>query len=249
MPLKGEFMADDEGLLDRVADAVEDVFDTDIAPSEPEDPWERRQRLLDSWTAVILAVAAVATTWVSFQASQWSDTASDAQSASAMLRSDAGRAASEASTSVTLDSQMWLSWLQAAGNGQGKRAEFFEQRFSPTLSLAQEEWLGDTPLEDNGLPEDLPAGTPLDRPSYVVPEAARAELLAQVAEESLGKADEATGNATRFVLLAVLFALTLFFASIATKFTAPKVQVVLLVASIAILAIGLVRMFLLPQML
>lgn len=242
-------MAEEEdSFLDRVGDVVEDIFDPDIEPSEPEDPWERRQRLLDSWTAVILAVAAVATTWVSFQASQWADSAADAQSVSAMLRSDAGRAASEASTAITLDSQMWLSWLQAAGNGQAKRAEFFEQRFSPTLARAQAEWLDGTDELASGLPDELPPGTPLDLPAYLVPETARAELLAQVAEESLGKADEAAGNSTGFVLLAVLFALTLFFASIATKFTAPKVQVVLILASMGILAIGSVRMLMLPQL-
>lgn len=238
---------DDDSFLERVGDAFEEIFDTDIAPAEPEDPWERRQRLLDSWTAVILAVAAVATTWVSFQASQWAGHQADAQSASAMLRSDAGRAASEASTAITLDSQMWLSWLQAAGNAQVKRAEFFEQRFSPSLDRAQAEWLGNTEMLDSGLPEELPAGTPLDLPSYLVPEAARAELLARVAEESLAKADEAASNSTGFVLLAVLFALTLFFASIATKFTAPKVQVLLMLASLGILVVGMVRLVMLPQ--
>ena len=64
--------SDDGGLLERIGDVVEDVLGEDLAPPEPENRWERRQRILDSWTAIILAVAAVAATWASFQASQWS---------------------------------------------------------------------------------------------------------------------------------------------------------------------------------
>lgn len=237
-----------DGLLDRVGDALEDVLATDIAPTEPEDPWERRQRLLDSWTAVILAIAAVATTWASFQASQWSDRQSDAQSASAMQRSDAGRAASDASTAVTLDSQMWLSWLAAVGNGNEERAKFFRERFSPTLATAQKDWLDQVPRDPDGLPIEVPPGTPLDQPSYIVPEKAQADELAAKAEENLGIADQASGNSTAYVLLAVFFALALFFGSIATKFSSPRVQVFLILASILVLLIGVVRLLLMPQL-
>jgi hypothetical protein len=66
----------DDSVFEQLGDVVDVVLAEDIAP-EPEDAWERRQRLLDSWTAIILALAAVATAWASFQASQWSGTQSD----------------------------------------------------------------------------------------------------------------------------------------------------------------------------
>ncbi|WP_293307867.1 hypothetical protein, partial [Mycolicibacterium sp.] len=115
---------DDESVLEKVDHLVDEVLATDIVPTEPEDPWERRQRILDSWTAIILAVAAVATAWSSFQASQWSNAQSDAQSASAIQRSDANRAASEASSQSAVDSQMWISWVEAVASKQRDRAEF-----------------------------------------------------------------------------------------------------------------------------
>lgn len=238
---------DDDGLLDRVGDAVEDVLATDLAPSEPEDRWERRQRILDSWTAILLAVAAVAATWASFQASQWSGTQSDAQSASAMQRSDAGRASSEATSAQILDSQMWLSWLGAVANRQDARAQFFRERFSPSLAAAQTEWVGSARVNADGVPSVVPPGTPMDLPSYVVPAQVRADELAASAEASLAEADAAAGNSTRFVLLAVVFALSLFFASIATKFSQPRLQVLLVLAALALLAFGVIRMLLLPQ--
>lgn len=240
---------DDESVLEKVDQLVDEVLATDLAPTEPEDPWERRQRILDSWTAIILAIAAVATTWASFQASQWANAQSDAQSASAIQRSDANRAASEATSQSVVDSQMWIAWVEAVGSGQKERAGFLRDRFSPALDKAQKEWLGSVPVDADGNPAKVPDGTPLDLPSYQVPAQIQADEFSTKAETSLADADDASNTATRYVMLAVLFALVLFFASVATKFTAPKIQVALILTSLVLLATTCVRMLLLPQLL
>ena len=240
---------EDDSLLEKVDDVLDDVLAEDYAPTQPEDPWERRQRLLDSWTAIILAIAAVATAWASFQASQWSGTQSDAQSASAMARSDAGRMASEATGAQIVDSQMWLSWLNSTANKQVQRANFYEERFSPPLAVAQKQWLSGVKLDANGDPVVVPPGTPMDLPSYVVPAQAKSDELAAQAEQDLVVADQASENSTRFVLLALMFALVLFFASIATKFASPRIQAVLVLLSIGLLGFAMIRMLFLPQLL
>lgn len=240
---------DDRSVLEKVDQLVDEVLATDIAPTEPEDPWERRQRILDSWTAIVLALAAVATTWASFQASQWANAQSDAQSASAIQRSDANRAASEATSQSVVDSEMWISWVEAVDAGQKDRAGFLRDRFSPALDRAQREWLGTVPVDGEGNPARVPDGTPLNLPSYVVPAQLQADAYSAKAEESLATADEASNTATKYVMLAVLFALVLFFASVATKFTAPKIQVALILTSLLLLVTTCVRMILLPQML
>jgi len=238
---------DDSGILDDLGEVVDVVLGEDLAPPEPEDPWERRQRLLDSWTAIILAVAAVATAWASFQASQWSGAQSDAQSASAIARADAGRSATAATQQVIIDSQMWLSWIDAVNAGDRRKAGFLDDRFSPPLKAAQAEWVSGAKLDVNGVPVVIPPGTPLDLPSYVVPEQVAADRDADRAEALLADADVAATNSTKFVLVAVLLALTLFFASIATKFTRPKVQVLLTLVSLAILVVGIVRLLAVRQ--
>lgn len=242
-------VGDDDSVLEKVDHLFDEMLGNDIVPVEPEDPWERRQRILDSWTAIILAVAAVATTWASFQASQWSNAQSDAQSASAIQRSDANRAASEATSQSVVDSQMWISWVEATANKQKDRAGFLRDRFSPALEKAQREWLGKVPVDADGNPAQVPEGTPLNLTSYVVPAQMTADDFSNKAEESLGLADEASNTSTRYVMLAVLFALVLFFASVATKFTSPKIQVALILTGLVMLVTTCVRMFLLPQML
>ena len=236
-----------EGLFGALDDVVDVVLADDIAPAEPEDPWERRQRLLDSWTAIILALAAVATAWATFQAGEWAGAQSDAQSVSAIQRSDANRAASDATTEEILNSQMWLSWLNAVGNGQKERATFLSKRFSPELAKAQKAWLSSARADGQGKPAAIPPGTPFDLPTYIVPSRVQAEALAAKAEASLAEADQASENASRFVQLAVLLAMVLFFASVATKFGAPKTQVLLILLSVLILGYCILRMVLLPQ--
>jgi hypothetical protein len=240
---------EDEGILESISDAVETVLSDDFAPADPEDPWERRQRLLDSWTAVILAIAAVATAWASFQASQWSGAQSDRQSESAILRADAGRAQTAATADTVIDSQTWLSWVSAVDAKQEAKAKFLSARFSPTLKVAQAEWLSGVKLDAQGVPVYIPPGTPLGLPSYRLPKQIESDTKSDQAEAKLAEADVAAGNSTEFVLVALLFALVLFFASIATKFSAPRVQVLLMVISIGLLAIGLIRMFLITPLL
>lgn len=245
-PATPEESDESDSLLEVIDQTVDDVLATGLQTPEPEDRWERRERILDSWTAIILALAAVATAWASFQASQWSGAQSDAESVSAIARSDANRAQAEATSQQVVDSQMWLSWLNAYANGQDARADFFRTRFSPALDKAQEEWAAAAQFDDQGAPTVVPPGTPMDLPSYQVPAAADAQQMSDRAEAALSDADEAAGNSTRYVLLAVMFALVLFFASIATKFAAPKVQALLILLSIILLAFTLVRLIFLP---
>ncbi len=232
---------DDGSVIDDLDEVVDVVLGTDLPPVAPEGPWERRQRILDSWTAIILAIAAVATAWASFQASQWSGAQSDAQSASAILRADAGRAQTAATQQTIIDSQRWLAWVSAVDAGQKAKADFLDNRFSPALKQAQTQWLAGASLDARGIPVNVPLGTPLDLPSYVVPEQVEADRAAARAEQQLAEANVAAERSTQFVLLAVLLALVLFFASIATKFTGPRVQVLLTLVSLLLLTLCLVR--------
>lgn len=240
---------DGEGVLDSIDEVVDVVLGEGIAPDEPESPWERRQRILDSWTAIILAVAAVATAWATFQASQWSGAQSDATSASAILRADAGRAQTAATQQTIIDSQTWLEWVSAVAAGQKAKADFLDNRFSPSLKAAQSAWLTGVTIDAQGVPSTIPAGTPFDLPSYVVPEQVKADADAAKAEDLLAEANTYAERSTQFVLLAVLLALVLFFASVATKFSGPKVQVLLTVLSLVLLMFCVVRILLLDNLL
>jgi hypothetical protein len=54
---------DDDGFLE---DVVDEILGEDLPPHKAEDPWERRQRVVEGTTAVILSGAAVRTAWTTF---------------------------------------------------------------------------------------------------------------------------------------------------------------------------------------
>ena len=162
-------MADDptnkDSLLDNLEEVVDVVLGEGIKPPEPESLWERRQRMLDSWTAIILAIAAVATAWASFQASNWRvNFASDAQAASATARADAGRAATAAAQGNHHRLTTWLDWVSAVDDGKDARADFLDNRFSPQLRSPRPTG-SRVPGRARWSPEVIPPGTPLDLPS------------------------------------------------------------------------------------
>src|SRR5262249_39560732 len=97
----GSDEADDGGLLD---DVVDEILGENLPAPKVEDPWERRQRVLETTTTVILSLAAVATAWATFQASQWSSAESDAVSASSVARTKAIQATSQAARTEQVDS-------------------------------------------------------------------------------------------------------------------------------------------------
>jgi hypothetical protein len=237
------------GLLDRVERVVDELLGEDIAPPRDEDPWERRLRKLDAWTALVLGLAAVATAWATFQSSQWSEVQAQVQYEASSLRTDAARAASDATGDRIVDAELWLGWLGAIADGETERAAFYRERFSPSLASAQREWLAASPDATPSDPSSAAAGTPLDLPSYVPRSQVRSDRLASEAEERLVEASEANSNAAAFILAALILSLSLFFGGIATKFTSPKAQVGLLVASIAALVLAVGRILLLPQVL
>jgi hypothetical protein len=236
------------GFLDRVDDVVDVVLGEDLAIPETTDPWERRQQALESWTAILMGIAAFLTAWASFQAGQWSGAQSDLQSEASVVRSDAGRAEAAAIRTELVDSQMWLSWVQAVSQRDEARTAFLRARFSPVLSVAQDAWLAPVTVDPAGVPRSIPAGTPMDQPVYVVPERVLSTQLTAKAEATLAEADLASSHSTSFVLLVVLLAMALFFGSIATKFDNPKIQVAMIGGSILLLAFCTIRMLMLPEL-
>lgn len=237
-----------DGLLDDVGEFVDDVLGENLPAPGPEDPWERRLRLVDTVTAVLLSVAAVATAWATFQASQWADAQSDAMAAASIARSDSIRFAGDAGQAEQVDTAIWLEWLNAFSQGDTARAAFLKERFRPTLAAAHRDWAAKGSVGPGGKVVKVPPGTPFDQRSYAIPAAARAERLAQEAEEGIAEAQAASSTSTEFVTAALVLALVMFFSGIATKFRNPKLQVLLVVLGVGFLIVGLVRTFTLEQL-
>ena len=209
--------------------------------------WSER---IDTTVAVLMATAAVMTAWATYQASQWDSVAAAERSDSAILRSDAARAAADAVTESEIDAAIWIDWEKSVALDRAELAVFLRDRFSPELESAHEDWLGRRVLLDgDGIPVSgrLPLGTPLGLDTYTPPAALEADGFAAAADARLADADAASDISGGYVLQAVLLALVLFFGSAAAKFNTIRLQAAMATSAAAMLTLTVWRIAQLPR--
>ena len=229
---------------------VREFLFTQPAKDHAETVPELRQRWFEIIMAILMAVAAISATWASFESSRWGGKASGLVSESSVLRADSSRWAARGAEQTIVEATLWIEWEKAV---YLKREDtfivFLRDRFSPALEAAQDIWLARTAVDANGNPiGKLPAGTPLGLDEYIPPGQEKSEELAGKAEAALNESGKYGALSSRYTMLTILFALVLFFGSVATKFSGPKIQLALGSLACVLLVSAVVRMLLLPVM-
>jgi hypothetical protein len=169
-------------------------------------------RRLELAATVLLALAAVATAWSTYQSSRWHGKQAEAQSASIAARVESTRAANEANRQVQVDVALFTQWIDATANGEQELAAFYRKRFREEFEPAFEAWIATKPIQTEGAPL-----SPFAMPEY--------RLAAQEESERYEADAAALSHAVRtniqradnYMLAVVLFAASLFFAGISTK--------------------------------
>lgn len=185
---------------------------------------------LEICATVLLALAAVATAWSSYQASRWNGEQAKSFSRATAARIESTRASSRADSETQIDVATFTQWVNAYALRQTELANFYLRRFRKEFQPAVNAWIATRPLRNPGAPL-----TPFAMPQYRLAERAKAERLEARAETlaDLGRTD--VQRATNYVLAVVLFAASLFFAGISTKLRARRLQIVLLALGATIL--------------
>ena len=102
-----------------------------------------------SWVEVVatvlLALAAVATAWSSYQANRWNGEQAKAAGRVNALRIDAARAQGLAQGQTQVDIAMFFQWVNADAAGDTELAEFYNARFRPEFRPAFDAWLATEP--------------------------------------------------------------------------------------------------------
>jgi hypothetical protein len=121
---------------------------------------DRREWLAEVAATVLLALAAVATAWSGYQASQWHGEQALASSRATATRVESTRASGEANRQVQVDLATFTQWTDAFAQGDARLAAFYRARFRDEFRPAFETWLASRPLRN---PEA--AKTPFELPS------------------------------------------------------------------------------------
>jgi hypothetical protein len=173
---------------------------------------------------LLLALAAVATAWSSYQATRWNGEQAKAAGRTNGIRIQAARAASLAEAQTQVDVATFMQWVNADTTNDTALANFYRNRFRQEFRPAFTAWMATRPDQNPDAPP-----TPFAMPQYRLASTANAERLDQAAEASSASVATNIQRATNYVLGVVLFAVALFFAGISTKLQSPALRKLLLV--------------------
>ena len=182
---------------------------------------------------VLLACAAVATAWSSYQAARWNGEQSKAASASNRTRIAATRAASLANAQAEIDVATFIQWVDSYATGNRVLADFYYKRFRKEFKPAMDAWIATRPLKN----PDAPL-TPFAMPQYEPAARAEAARLDALAGDLSARVRRNIQRSTNYVLGVVMFAVALFFAGISTKLTVPGARMALLIVGCVVFAGG-----------
>jgi len=171
-----------------------------------------RERRVELAATVLLACAAVATAWSTYQSARWRGNQAVNYSKATAARIQSSSAQTRSGQLTQIDIATFIQWVDATVNGKPKLAQFYRHRFRPEFRPAFDAWLATHPRKNPKAPL-----TPFAMPQYIVAEAVKAEDLNATAGVHAAAADSANKRANDYVLAVVLFAACLFFAGISTK--------------------------------
>ena len=178
-------------------------------------PRERSHRTVhwvELLSTVLLALAAVATAWASYQATRWQGQQSLVANRATAARVEANRAAGNANRQIQIDVATFIQWVDAYAARDKELADFYLRRFRLEFRPAVTAWIATKPLQNPKAPL-----TPFDMPEYRSAALADADRLEAKGNLGAAAAKLYVERAGRYVLCVVLFAMSLFFAGISSR--------------------------------
>jgi hypothetical protein len=172
---------------------------------------------------VLLVVAALATSWSSYQATRWNGEQTKASSRTTALRIQASSASALAESQTQIDVATFIQWVDAKARGEAALQQFYVARFRPEFVPAFDAWLASDPLTDPTAPP-----TPFAMKEYAPAARADADELERRAEASSAIVVRNVQRSADYVLGVVLFAAALFFAGMSTKLHSSTLRVAML---------------------
>ena len=190
---------------------------------------DRRRDWQEGVATVLLVVAAVATSWSSYQATRWNGEQAAAAGRTNAIRIEASRADSLAEAQTEIDVATFIAWAEADVTGDRELADFVMDRFRPEFRRAFDAWTVTAPLTNPDAPP-----TPFAMDEYRLVSQQQADELDARAEASAAEVRANIQRASNYVLTVVLYAVALFFAGMSTRVNAPRLRWVLTLAGCAV---------------
>lgn len=190
---------------------------------------------------VLLVVAALGTSWSSYQATRWNGEQAAAAGRTNAIRIDAARAQGLSQSQTQVDVATFIAWADAHGQGDRDRADFFVERFRDEFKPAFDAWMATRPFTNPDAPP-----TPFAMDAYQVASRDEAARLDASAEASAAEVRLDIQRSSNYVLTVVLYAVVLFFAGMSTRLRNRRLRWVMTLAGSAVLVAALTWVATLP---
>ena len=174
---------------------------------------------------MLLVLAALGTSWSSYQATRWNGEQAAAAGRTNAIRIEASRAQGLAEAQTQVDVATFIAWADADQRGEQELAQFYVDRFRDEFQTAFDAWLATKPLTNAEAPP-----TPFAMDEYQLDARGQAEQLDAEAEASAAEVRLDIQRSSNYVLTVVLYAIVLFFAGMSTRVTTPRLRWVLTIA-------------------
>ncbi len=190
---------------------------------------------LEVIVTILLVVAALATSWSSYQATRWNGEQARAAGRTNAIRIDAARAQGMAQSQSQVDVATFIAWADADRRGETGLAAFYVNRFRPEFRTAFNAWVATKPLTTPDAPP-----TPFAMNEYQLASRQEAERLDAAAEASAAEVSLYIQRSSNYVLTVVLYAVVLFCAGMSTKITNRRLRWILTAVGCLVLTAALV---------
>ena len=179
---------------------------------------------------VLLVVAALGTSWSSYQATRWNGEQAAAAGRTNGVRIEAARAQGLAQNQTQIDVATFIAWADAVRGGDDTLAAFYVDRFRDEFRPAFDAWMATEPFTNPTAPS-----TPFAMDEYQVEARTEAAKLDAAAEASAAEVRLDIQRASNYVLTVVLYAVVLFFAGMSTRLQNRRLRWVMTLAGCAVL--------------
>jgi len=175
-------------------------------------------------------VAALGTSWSSYQATRWNGEQAAAAGRTNGVRIEAARAQGLAQNQTQIDVATFIAWADADRGGDDALAAFYVDRFRDEFRPAFDAWMATEPFTSPTAPS-----TPFAMDEYQVAARTEAAKLDAAAEASAAEVRLDIQRASNYVLTVVLYAVVLFFAGMSTRLQSRRLRWVMTLAGCAVL--------------
>jgi hypothetical protein len=196
---------------------------------------------LEIASAIVLSVAALASSWATYESGLWDGEQATHYASANNLRTEASRRALEGDVLASAEVQIFNSWLQAEARNESALADFYRARFPPRFRPAFNAWLAEKPFTNPSAPL-----SPFAMPVYNRPGRAMADALDAKAAKAFNEGQYANAVSDTFQQSATILAVALFFGGIGQVFKSRTPRIVLLTVACLALVAGFLRLIGLP---